>query len=530
MTIDRILVRGRSKVAWLDTAVPEEAKAVFEKREHAVEQCTAAQLAEPAYLAGIGAVVLTGNPTDSVPLRRQLTDHARTLLAYDCRVIVITALDDATRKSLIATVGRLQLPNARLVSTDDKETFKGFQDPEGDPPLPHVRFYAPSTPWETIANFVAYHPAGKTPDPTVVIVPEDSFEEFDRLLLRRAFAGCAEVHLAPMEGGRSGANVYRAQARIDGFSGGWTQPYFVKTGKRKAIVKEFVNYEEKVDPYVPFHLGPNLLRDRCCLDAMRGVIVGDYVEESESLKQCASGGRAAQAIACLFDRTLRGWYRNSEPDNRLLMDIVYLPKDYPEAVIKTAREIGAKFDSKAFTEHFARCTDKPWLSGPVHGDLHATNVRVRATEAIVIDFGAHRDDLVLRDIARLEVSLLVDGFEGAPYENMMDRAKYKGKDWLESVEKLYHVNPTANDPRPHEDPKSPSYWFHTCVRQIRLHARQFERGRAQYAAALALELLIKSSRDDEVLPFESYRRAAAFYLAEQLLLSVFPAVAVAKTA
>ena len=334
-----------------------------------------------------------------------------------------------------------------------------------------------------------------------------------------------------MEDGKSDARVYKAHARLPGIIGAWSQPYFVKIGPRKDILAEFVNYQDKVDPYVPFHLGPHLVADRCCLGGREAVIVGDFVEQSESLKDAARGGRAAMAIACLFDRTLRGWYKNCRSnDTRAFMTMPgsRVPQYFPNRVWRTSRTVGAVLDVAGLTAQLGRCVQTPWYRGPIHGDLHSTNVRVRATDAIVIDFAAHRDGLVLRDIARLEVSLLVDAFGGPPYEDLNDENRCDGNAWLRDVLPLYRVNPTANDAIPHEDPKSAAYWFHVSVRQIRLHARPFELGSTQYAAALALELLTKAGRKDKLKPFEVFRRGAAIYLAEKLLETVFPTPAAAQ--
>ena len=48
--------------------------------------------------------------------------------------------------------------------------------------------------------------------------------------------------------------------------------------------------------------------------------------------------------------------------------------------------------------------------GPIYGDLHAANVCIRADDAIVIDFCAHRSAPLVYDAACLEASLFVDGF------------------------------------------------------------------------------------------------------------------------
>jgi len=75
-----------------------------------------------------------------------------------------------------------------------------------------------------------------------------------------------------------------------------------------------------------------------------------------------------------------------------------------------ARELGATLDITALRGLFEGCTSSPVLVGPIHGDLHSGNVRVRATDAIVIDFVQHRDYPLVFDAACLEASLLVEGF------------------------------------------------------------------------------------------------------------------------
>lgn len=536
MTIDRLLARStRNLVVWLGTPVPDEAKEAFEARDLSVDQCAVAQLESGPYLAGVGAVVFTQTGAEAAEadaLKGLIEAHAPRLLNYGCTVIAQIITTPKTDASLKAGMRRAQLPFGNLIVGNAPSTSQANQSTEGDPPLPHIRFYSNAVQWDAIANFIVNYPADAAPDEDVKIEPKAKFTDEQMLLLRRAFAGFAEVHLTKLDSGRSGAKALRANARKNGYNGGWTQPHFVKIGTRSAITKEYFNYDERVDPYIPFHLSPNIKKDQCCLGAKLGLLLGDYVDGSESLEACANENRAGHAIACLFDCTLRGWYRKAEPDDRVLSAMkedFELKRDFPKGRFETAKEIGAKHTIDTLEEHLKQCTSKPWLRGPTHGDLHATNVRVRATDAIVIDFQAHDNGLVLRDIARLEVSLLVDGFRRSAYEDPADQNPFDGQGWLKDVDQLYTCNPTANYPLHYEDPSSRAHWFHQCVRQVRLHARPFELGFDQYAAALGMELLLKSARDDAP-PFENYRRAAAYVLAEKMLGIVFPLLAAAKPA
>lgn len=159
-------------------------------------------------------------------------------------------------------------------------------------------------------------------------------------------------------------------------------------------------------------------------------------------------------------------------------------------------------------------TLQPVLMGPIHGDLHASNILVRANDAIVIDFYAHHNDMpILYDVACLEASLLLDGFASD------DR---KVLAWLKSIAPLYQ-GALLDNACATVHPKDASAWFFACITQIRLFARDAQRCRGQYAAILAVALLIKASKDPSLKGKQSMRRAAACVLAEQLLDGAFGA-------
>lgn len=514
---DLLPLRRRSRVAWFQDTPPVDGKRAFEERSFVVTSCTDEDLRTPAYLAGLAAVVLVQNAEKVFQIRQRLVDHARRLLDYDCGVVVRPHVRPGVNGLPIITrvVDELRLPTAGLSRAND-----------GDPtPLPFVNVYNMDVPWNDIANFVAVHPPDRAPatcDELTISVKDKHGRDVklspdSELLIRRAFADCAEVHLVPMDDeGRSGVSVYRAYTElVAGHLGLWPLPYFVKVGERAKILAEYRNYVDYVDPYIPFHLGPHLVHERCCLGACEGVIVGDYVEESESLLRCARDGRSASAIACLFDRTLRGWHRSTRLDSRPLPEMLVhqFPREIPARRLARARELGGKEvrDVGQLRVLFERCTSTPVLVGPIHGDLHAANVRVRATDAIVIDFYAHREAPLVYDAACLEASLLVEGFANDRIGDIHA--------WLRSIEALYdHVS--LNIAPAHANPKNVSSWFHSCVRQIRLYARQMEYSPHQYAAALGVALLAKAGKDPRASEPEASRRAAAYVLAERVLSTI----------
>jgi hypothetical protein len=153
----------------------------------------------------------------------------------------------------------------------------------------------------------------------------------------------------------------------------------------------------------------------------------------------------------------------------------------------------------------------PVRMGPIHWDLHASNVLVRGSDAIVIDFLSNKEGPVLYDAACLEASLLIDGFD-----KDSDSPTWDVGVWLESIEPLYR-DVSLREPPDHPHPKVKSSWFHACVRQIRLHALRMECKSGQYAGALAIALLKKASKDFGASPGEESRRAVAYLLAERIL-------------
>jgi hypothetical protein len=515
MAITLLRSVGRQRVAWYGSFPPDAASGPFVERQFLVSDCDDAKLEDPIYLGGLAAVIFNQREDKPFQVGQVLGMHAQRLLNYDCHVIIRPA---ANRFPVLQRVlGGLELPTMGL-----------HLPKSGAPPLPHLRVFSLDVPWTDIANFVLTYPPGPPPAPVqnLTILPasvQSNLSGPREILLRRAFSDCSEVHLIPMKGGRSaGVAVYRGHAQLrGGLEGEWPQPFFVKVGPRRKIFDEYMNYEWRVDPYVPFHLGPQLVRDRCCLGAYDGVIVGDYVDGSECLTDCACEGRATAAIACLFDKTLAGWHRraqkeNARPISRLLARL--FPSTMPPARSARAQDLGAMQTLPQLRRLFDRCTSTPVLVGPIHGDLHAKNVRVRATDAIVIDFFSHRNSPLLADAASLEASLLVEGFE---------RDERDPIEWMSSIEALYRNSP-LKEATPHGNPKDASSWFYSCVAQIRRYAHQWECQDHQYAGALAAALLRKATRDAYAKERKASRHATAYVFAEWILIAAFGDASVAS--
>jgi hypothetical protein len=514
---------GRKHVAWLGIEPPEEGRKAFEEREFRVTTCSEEDLRSGDFLSGLTAVVFTQNPERALQISLFIKNHAARLLDYDCQIILRPGSQALSLKPSILTgaIDETHLWTAWLPEEEAKQ-LKWMGSRGSLPPFPRANFFSFSIAWKDIANVVADNLPGPAPSPSLQITVQTAangirtrdLNDDEKLLIRRAFWDCADITLEPVSGGRSGLLVFRAHAELEqGLEGRWPQPYFVKIGDRQKIFAEYEHYEGRVRPYVPFHLGPHLDSKRCCLGSRSGVIVGDYVEESESLRDCACEGRAASAIACLFDRTLLGWHRVFETKQTSIARA--LKYRFPGRIFEPRRSrvktMGAILTLNDLRKLFRKCISQPILVGLVHGDLHSANVRVRATDAIVIDFFAHQKYPLVFDAATLEASLLVEGFRDD---------KRPIDDWLKSIEPLYTQCPLLGA-LPHVKPKDPSFWFYACVHQIRRYARQWEGAENQYAGALAVALLIKATKDVKAREPEGSRRAAAYLLAERLLVATF---------
>lgn len=517
MAITEIFTRTRTRVACFGGSPSSDDEHSFIERGFLVTSCTEADLQDSAYLSGVAAVVFTQDAEKFLSIVQPFEKHAKRLLDYDCPIFVRLAPNG--RSIIINVIDRLELPPAGLNPAEQDGLGTWMPKRSGNPLAPYVYVCDIAIDWPNIANLIAENPAGKAPNFALTIKDKDGkdieFNLSSDLLIRRAFWDCAEVHLVPMLAGLSGVSVFRVYAELEkGHYGRWPRPYFVKIGNRNEIFAEYKNYEDGVRPYIPFHLGPHLVHERCCLGASDGILVGDLVEESENLRDCASDGRAASAIACLFNSTLSSWYLHAWEDQRsLVMLLLHLfPKDtIPLNRKARIKELGASKTLGDLRALFEKCTWTPVLVGPIHGDLHATNVLVRSTDAIVIDFQKHCENPLVYDAACLEAGLLVDGFGDDERE---------GVEWLNSIKPLYANFPLLSLPT-HCHPRDSSSWFYACVQQIRLYARKMERHENQYAAALAIALLKKASNKHQFGQPKECHRAGAYVIAELILTTIF---------
>ncbi len=490
-------------------AISEDAANVFQQHGYNLITRSDADLND-GELAATSAVILSQRADKPVGFFRDLERHGRRLLDWDCRIFIRVASDKGLKEKALEIV----VNAIRTLGLPPGQRDKGIALP------PFVYICDSAVQLTDIARLVRRVEPGKAPNLDLVLRAVDSsdvsltLEPDEDVLLRRAFWDCSSVDLRQMPAGLSGASIYRAHAALaEGVLGPWPHPFFVKLGPREKIEAEYFGYRANLPMYIPFHLAPRLDFERSCLASTKGILVGDLVEEGQLLKDCARHGRAVPAIANLFNKTLRGWYLTSREEPALslldgLMD--FFPAAAPSFRAAAIRELGATLDVAEMRRRLTACDSRPVRMGHVHGDLHAGNILVRGSDAIVIDFeksSRQRAMPILYDAASLEGGLLVDGF-------IRDR-----RDIMELVASLAPLYSGGQDLRWRVpcQPRDPSSWFYDCVHQIRIQARQMECQEFQYSAVLAFVLIKKACNTVRFSEQSERLRALAYLLAEKLL-------------
>ena len=528
--------RPRTNVLWAGQSIPPETE-LFLKRLlfSTLDSSYVSNLKDDGFLRSVAAVVFVQDESNPEAVISNLKQHVKNLLDYDCLVIVLAASkvkDTAVNNLAIITDALLshQIPSLWPTSGDQFEGYDGQNKPykcniNGAPKPPLVFVYRDSLSVDIIANKLVSHnqrpvPAMDEPISFKITGPGvDDFKSDHRLMLRRSFHDCTEVHISTLKGGKSGIPVYIAHATK---AEGRPLPFFVKVGSRNEIIREWLNYNELVRPFIPFHLAPHLVPERCALGAHTGIIVGDFIEDAESLAECARRGRAITSISSLFDRTLRGWHR--KPGRRsgklysVLRNLILDRKNNFEPRYLNAQKLGAKFTLDELNAKLQQRDTELQLWSHIHGDLHADNVHVRGGEAILIDFLAGRKEgLLLGDHAALEVSLAIR----VPRADINN--KFSNEEWARVVRPLYTLDTLRTLPS-FPDPTEPYSWLAACIRQIRLYALPMQRSKNQYAHILAYYLLRAAIKDPmpKVSADEDFRRTMAYCLAEDLILNTTP--------
>jgi hypothetical protein len=501
MAIEMLVPLARNQVIWVASAVPRAIRMALSAMGYQLRLEEATALAD-LKTELVAAVVFIQEEEKPLRAIEQMGTKLPRLLDEDCLVFIWRS-------------------NSGVVAIQNfvKSLPHVAQDMGPEIPFPHAYLIRPAAKPREIAQVlltrIARFASKINPATKLLILPDGlKLDATDKRLLRRAFSDCEQIHLQRFTDGNSSSRVFLAHATHSGQTvSSQPQPYFVKIGARATTFQEWTNYVEAVHRTLPFHLAPRLALARCGLGASKGIIVGDFVEDSESLSECSRGARAATPVGTLFERTLRGWRsRASAPPRanlaRSLRSLV--AGTVPNNRVLRANGVGAIKNPALLKQQLAvtvtKRSSEPFLWGQIHGDMHTNNVRVRGSDSVLIDFLATKSGLTLLDPAMLEVSLLIR----APLDEKFDE-----KTWFEIALSLYSREALSTVPDI-PDPTGRYAWIANCIRQVRLHALQMEKSKGQYALVLAHYLFFAATKDAGAGPSEDFRRAAAYAIAEKV--------------
>ena len=342
--------------------------------------------------------------------------------------------------------------------------------------------------------------------------------EQQAFLLQRAFSDCASIELTALPGGRSAITLLVQATLANSLAGPYPLPFFAKIDRSVQILTERDCYERYAQSHIAWHLRPNLQPGRCLIGTELGILVGSFVTRSESLWTLVAQGHAGGAIRALFEETLAGW---RDPKSVMSDDVgsiapelakVFVHRYVRKRYIQAAAALGFEWEPTAIWEAFLNLPTRRWPRAPIHGDLHADNVRVRGYDAIIIDLARVTMGPPSADPACLEVWI---AFQVPPSHVQVDEAA-----WLTTVRELYAMPALLAAPEA-KDGLAPLGWLREGILQTRRVALASSTP-AAYAITLALYLLRRAmfDPDPQAPDVDFQRRTWAWILGCQLLEGV----------
>jgi len=242
--------------------------------------------------------------------------------------------------------------------------------------------------------------------------------------------------------------------------------------------------------------------------------VGNYIEESVSLRETIELGTGRNAISSLFGGALRGWRSQAYYDvpnavRHSLVDSLAgcLParyrsarRDNIESAAANAEALRAKYSPGELEQMLRRLPAAP------HSDLHGKNVRVCGAEAILIDFNSVAPGPLVADPATLDVALV------------MGTRILTGEAWQNYVSDRYKLEHLRVLP-PSADPSDATAALSNCVRLIRQIGLADQMSEFEYPTAVAIYLIRHASYTSKDID-DVDRRRVAYSLAEQLIIAL----------
>lgn len=371
-----------------------------------------------------------------------------------------------------------------------------------------------------VLELAARNTPGPALNPSLEIVVQQGFQlgDSDAFFLKRAFQDCKSISLQRLTGGLSGARTYLVEATLaSSLAGVRPVPYFVKLDDSDALFKEHGKYVTFAEHHIPWNLRPNFQAGRSVFGVNNGILVGSFVQAAESLWQQVFSGSGPKLIRTLFEETLVGWRAEAQRHSPQVPGSVIselkefcVPTKVPGQRIAAASQLGEVRPPLELWHTMLDLAPEAWRKSVIHGDMHAENVRVRKSDAIVIDFAKTTHGPICADLASLEVWLV---FQIPNFASLVPREV-----WLEMMERLY--SPTKIfDPTQSASSETALAGVESAVLEIRKIAGEVMVGQTEYVRVLSLYLLrhamfdaaIENNEEDE------FRRTYSYWLADRLV-------------
>ncbi|SEH87310.1 phosphotransferase [Tardiphaga sp. OK245] len=483
------MIDARNEVLWFGAPPTPATKREFEQRGHTIRMGDACRPLDR--IQQVSSVVAFFDDRSEAELCRLLRSIARRFVDFGVRLEIV-APDDAT-------LGRVQTQLQSVIAL----------------PGTGVRTSPDAA---TLAEGAARHDAGEIPRSDLKITVAGNREpirKLDEVLFQRAFARCSEITLVELTGGRSGARVFAVHMTVDRSDAGiWPQPAFAKLDGKHKIDREYANYREYAARFIPFGLRPNV--DCVITGSERSLLVGDFVDRSESLWDLARRNVASNAITALVDETLGGWrdqaYANDPIEGSVAQAMcrahLWRPESVKPCYVDRAEEFGARIEPDELLRRLKTLT-QTYREAPIHGDLHGENVRVRNGSAILIDLASVVRGPIVADLAALETWL---AFEVPPE---LDSSQFEDCMWSAEIDRLYGPPAFRHPPGPPR-PATDFAWMAGVVRQIRTLGIATQSCPTEYQSAVAVQLLHRCEWDDGPSA-DRFRRGYGYRVATALV-------------
>lgn len=416
----------------------------------------------------------------------------------------------------------------------------GVKDIIARQPIPFIDISARPD-YSLFAQKLACYKAGMAPKLDLDILGDTSLlDEVDRVLLKRSFSDCSSITVRGMPPGFS-AKVITVFAEF-GLQGQTMHsvPFIAKFDKKDDVEIELNNYKDYVNHFVPFNLRPGVDLSRCFYDQECGVIVANYVDRSTTLLDAITRGAGPAALHSLFEETMGRWLHNTKveqtKDENKPPIYRMLQKGNPEGdrvdvgkfserpqILKQAKKIaGPVLGPAKLLKAIEMIPCDCYLYGTCHKDLHAKNVLVRGSDAVIIDFPKCDKGPVLLDLATLDVSIAFDSVPAPTNKantgkRTQSREEYKKKldEWKVFVSDVFEKEILLSLPL-QKNGHEPFAREWACIRQIRRLALSDRKCMNEYVICVAIELLRRSMFVDKGEHVAGY----AYFITNRLVRSL----------